>query len=825
MKGLDRDGEPLVQLHANKGHRPGWDLTFSAPKPVSTLWALSSPEVRQAIEAAQQVAVLTALKYLEDQALVTRRGAEGIREAALAVAAMYEHQTSRNQDPQLHIHLLLTNLAVRQDGTTGTVESHPLYLHQLAAGAVYRAKLAATLHEVLGLKITRDEWSFGIDGVSKELVERFSTRRQEILQLLRDKSVPYTAAAAEAAALETRAVKGHVARKVLFARWRQAGEDCGFGEEQAAALVRRGQKLAAGPGRHESDEKQAVRIVRDAANELADMFLIFRERDLVKFAAVSAQHCAVAPEPVLARIAVARQTGELLEMPREGMEEPWLVTRASAELLAELTDTAFRLLQSRRFTLREEYVERCLGKQHELSVEQRQALRHITTDPGAFQCVDGLSGSGKTAVLKAAQQCWQGAGWQTIGLTVNPKAAGELQAETGIECRTLGSFFYQTDPTWGQSLKHHAWQILRAARHQSTFSLPSEALTSRTVVILDEASMAAAPDLNRLLRLADAAGAKVVLNGDERQLDAFRQPGAFAYLIEKFRAAKMGELHRQTEPWRQDAIRQLANGDLHGALTQYVLAGEARVCEDRPQAVRRLISRWQRGRAKHRDQALIIARTAKGAHELNLLAQEARRAKGELGYTLKQRLPGAFVYANDRVVFIRNSKGRGYRNGDFGTVEEINFDAMTIRLDRTERMGLFHRHVRITLPRSRYKDLQLGYALSTPQAQGVTAKRVFVLAELRNIQHGNDDDTRATYSQLTRATESTHVFLCSEEAGEELQELAKLAPQPRERQQQQERQQQDTQHQEQQHHRQHENVQETIRQQEQQQHQGPHYGV
>ena len=85
---------------------------------------------------------------------------------ARGVYALCPHGTSRAKDPQLHIHAVIFNLCLRHDGSTGTIRSHDLYLHKMAAGAVFRLELAHLLTRELGLSLSQDGWKFRIDGVS-----------------------------------------------------------------------------------------------------------------------------------------------------------------------------------------------------------------------------------------------------------------------------------------------------------------------------------------------------------------------------------------------------------------------------------------------------------------------------------------------------------------------------------------------------------------------------------------------------------------------------------------------------------------------------------
>jgi len=147
LRGRSPDGRrDLVQNAGNPQRQTAWDLTFSAPKSVSVLWALGADDVRGPIEAAHRQAVETALSFLEETTGLTRRGQGGKRmERAELAFALFNHYSSRAFDPQVHTHALLINLAVRQDGTTGALWSQEFFRAKLAAGAMYQVELAAGL--------------------------------------------------------------------------------------------------------------------------------------------------------------------------------------------------------------------------------------------------------------------------------------------------------------------------------------------------------------------------------------------------------------------------------------------------------------------------------------------------------------------------------------------------------------------------------------------------------------------------------------------------------------------------------------------------------
>lgn len=129
MQGYSPSGREKLCLNPGEKHRSGWDLCFSAPKSVSVAWARSDEKLKDKIQHAQKQAVLAALSLLEKQAAYTRLGRNGLkREHVIGLlAALFEHCTSRTQDPQLHTHCLVANVAPRANGSWGTIESRDLF--------------------------------------------------------------------------------------------------------------------------------------------------------------------------------------------------------------------------------------------------------------------------------------------------------------------------------------------------------------------------------------------------------------------------------------------------------------------------------------------------------------------------------------------------------------------------------------------------------------------------------------------------------------------------------------------------------------------------
>ena len=147
MKGVSPDGKtPLVQNPNAPKRQSLWDLTWSVPKSVSVLWSQSPAEIRQKIEVSLMAAVSEVINHMERAVVQTRRGHGGARlEPVKLVVAAFLHGTSREKDPQVHVHTCLLNVGLRLDRTFGSISTWEVFQQKLLLGALFRLELATRL--------------------------------------------------------------------------------------------------------------------------------------------------------------------------------------------------------------------------------------------------------------------------------------------------------------------------------------------------------------------------------------------------------------------------------------------------------------------------------------------------------------------------------------------------------------------------------------------------------------------------------------------------------------------------------------------------------
>jgi conjugative relaxase-like TrwC/TraI family protein len=240
-------GQPLVQLqqHKEKNRQVAWDITLSDPKSVSAVYAVANASQRSVLDGIRaEVVQRVVLPYLQDITFSRRgKGGHTLEQADPVVAAFY-HATSREMDPQTHVHLVVTNVGIRADGSTGTILSKPFYQHQGAMNALYLAELSHLLEERLGLRTEPQQSWFEVVGVPKSALDEWSKRKHEIDQAVADRGLS-SAAARETAALSTRRAKKTMAREQLLTHWEAEGRRHGWTQKRLAARL--GQVIVRNP--------------------------------------------------------------------------------------------------------------------------------------------------------------------------------------------------------------------------------------------------------------------------------------------------------------------------------------------------------------------------------------------------------------------------------------------------------------------------------------------------------------------------------------------------------------------------------------------------
>jgi Ti-type conjugative transfer relaxase TraA len=500
------------------------------------------------------------------------------------------------------------------------------------------------------------------------------------------------------------------------ARREDRGEDAERAAEHRAIARRNGEALSADPS-----------IALDA---LTQQHSTFTRRDMARFV----DRYTDGPEQFASVLAKVEAAPELVRLGEDERRRERFTTRAMLETERRMEAAAGELAGHDGHRVLQAAGWRAVKAAERgglvLEAEQREAFWHVTSGPD-LSLVVGYAGSGKSTMLGVARAAWEAEGYSVRGLALSGIAAEGLEKGAGIASRTIASLEY-------------AWKEGR------------DQLTSRDVLVVDEAGMIGSRQMERVLSAARTAGAKVVLIGDPEQLQAIEAGAAFRALAERHGAAEITTIRRQHEAWQRDATRELATGRTEQALERYAAAGMVQAADTREAARAGLVAIWDAARRHRPEQSqVILAYTRADVRDLNEKARAELRAAGELRSVdqVVQTERGARTFAaGDRIMFQKNERGLGaqadgrngvaVKNGTLGTVLEVasGGERLTVRLDGQEKGKPGQA---VTFYTRNYAHIDHGYAATVHKAQGVTVDRAHVLATPHMDRH-------AAYVGLTR---------------------------------------------------------------------------
>ncbi len=589
-------------------HRPGWDLTFSAPKSVS-LEALLHGERR--VMRAHDRAVRETLDWIEAEFLQTRGydPATGRRPREAAdgmIAATFRHVASRNNDPQLHTHVVLANMTLSQGGAWRSVEPTLLIRNRRLIGAWYRNTLARILGEAgynLAPTTIGGLPGFELAGYSQAHLDAFSSRRQDILRYMAEEGLDYSPGAAQRAALATRARKDEPGIGMLARMWQRVAKALGLARDPAA--VRRGK--AAGKLKRAPPRFSALEAAWQALEHLEERYPVFRPQELLATALGRdpGRHAHTELEAAITRL---EGDGHLVRT-KAGDYTTRRTLRAETEVISLMREgrgkTGMMVGKAR--------VEAHLAAAP-LTDGQREAASHILLSGDRVIGVQGFAGTGKTRMLNEITRL--AGGKRVFGLAPSSAAARVLGMEAGIGATTLQYLLAR----YGAIAEGTASEAeLEAAREHFAGS----------IMILDESSMVGTVQMQSLLRIARALGlGRLVLVGDTMQLKAVSAGQPFRLLQKAGMAtARMDDILRQRSADLKGAVAHMVAGDPELAMAS--LGGDVR--ELPPDALGETAARlWLGLPEAARTETAILAPTHALREEINAVIREGLADEGVL---------------------------------------------------------------------------------------------------------------------------------------------------------------------------------------------------
>ncbi|MCY4002363.1 MAG: relaxase domain-containing protein [Rhodospirillales bacterium] len=672
-------------------HRPGRDVTLSAPKSVSLLAMVGGDE---RIVAAHDQAVGKTLAWIEEHAVRTRvqdkaTGAMIRTDGQKMVAATFRHDTSRNLDPQLHTHCVIANMVQGGDGKWRTMVNDGIYQQKMAIGAIYRAELAEGLRE-LGYRVekTHADGRFEIAGVPRDVIEAFSTRRAEIEAAMAERGLGTTAEnpyLADRATLMTRATKRDMDKAALQETWQLQARALGFSADAICATARQAERdrsasdLFTHPGNAAGDT--AGDAARWAVEHLSERQAVFGHTDLL--AATLGRDPGAVTVAAAERVIAALEHDGSLHAAR-GLDHGRHWTTDAALGRESETIALMRADRGAGKTIMRGWIAETKLRIGRLNEGQKAAVKTILAAQDRVIGVQGYAGTGKTTMLKRLRMLAERRGYRVAGLAPSASAAQTLGREAGIESETLQRF-----------LARHAGVIESRGTTKGLRNLRGQ--LAKTVLVVDESSLASSEQMRGLFRAATTLRlARVVLVGDEKQLGAVEAGKPFAQLrAAGMQTVVMDEIVRQRDAELKEAVRASLAGEVQTAFAK--LGGHIAQVEKNELGAE-AAARWLALSPERRASTGVIAPTRalrdtiNDTIRANLVAEGAVAGPAREGEKLVSRgltraeMTVAANYApGDTVIFNRAYKTLGVEAGDERRVTGV--DRQWKRVDLADDQG------------------------------------------------------------------------------------------------------------------------------------------
>lgn len=628
LKGELPNGQRLQNLKGE--HRPGFDMTFSAPKSLSILVGLGiAPE----LSSFHDKAVAFAIKQIEQEFAQTRLSRQGevvFEKTNNLLVAAFRQPSSRANDPALHTHCVAMNMtfheqkwrslasdSTRSQGVIEQIQNNAHY-----CGLIYRQHLANQLKEAQFSLRPSGDGLFEIEGVPDKVLKEFSRRREDIERHM-EKEGWHGAKSAAAATLVTRNEKEEIDYEKMMGDWKARADELGFNAEsfmqQRKAMQSKNwfsqlydkiKSLMHHSKGDLTDESIAAKACVEVATEiLSQRTSVFSERTLTKEAMAHSlgylkplSHQAIVEAIAAHKKQQSLYEGRSSESGEVLLTTPWLLT-VEAESLARIeqnkgvmspiaTLSAVKTFQNERED----------SRPFPLTNSQKEAMKILLTSKDRFLAIQGYAGVAKTSMLAEARLLVEAKGYSLRGITVASSAAHELQTKAGIKSDVF--------PIAHQELKNAA-----------TASL------SKTVFIVDEASMLSSHQGHDLMKQIERTGARLVLVGDKAQLPSVNTSRIFSlsqdYGIE---TAVMNEIVRQKNAQLKEAVIDATQGKVSDALNKL----NVQELETHEERIQWIANHWLSLSPKERDETLLFAPTHANRQDITMLLRDGLKKEGTL---------------------------------------------------------------------------------------------------------------------------------------------------------------------------------------------------
>ncbi|HCJ1109598.1 TPA: conjugative transfer relaxase/helicase TraI [Legionella pneumophila] len=679
LKGTLPDGTQLGRIDKDGvHHRPGFDMTLTAPKSFSILLESGAdPRLGEVFDKAVEWFVEEMEKEFAQARQLVDGKIEYIDTKNLVIAA-FRQPSSRANDPNSHTHLVVQNmthcpdgkwrsLASDMDSQKGVVEQ--IMKHHIYGGLKFRNKLA-NLTKELGYQLVSDgDGLWEIQGAPEQVLTHFSKRRESIEALLDEKG--WSGAKASSIAAQ----KTKLDKEIIdYDQWKEdiikECQEMGFDPHQLVASSYKPQQnlfqtlkeniIERFYGKDNIEMNHARESVYVAIESISQQQAVFEERELKKEALKYVIASNKIIDETLINKAIAENIADqnLYTAKHPFTQKPLLTTPWQLTLESE----AIQRIENGKGAVsaicsKQKVNDFIKAKEQEmafaLSPSQKKAMTTFLTSTDRFIAIQGYAGTGKTTMLRLTRELASLQGYELRGITAGSAAANELRHKGGLNASTF------------------ARELGRLQNQQQDLS--------KTIFVVDEASMLSNPQGHKIIKLAEQFNTQLKIIGDKAQLPAPSSGKLFSVIQDYgIKTVAMTDNLRQKDMELKESAIHAGRGEIYDAVEKLTFVKTADTYLKR---VDYLASKWLSFTPEERQNTLCFAPTHKNRQDITLILRNTLIKEGaltgqeHLQPILKERnltsikLRNAAYYSQNDIIRFNNTNPRyNIKAGDYLTV-------------------------------------------------------------------------------------------------------------------------------------------------------------
>lgn len=609
--------------------RIGIDFTFSAPKSLS-IQALIGRDKN--IITAHDKAVKRALEIAEHMAEARKKvgGKTSVERTKNLTIAKFRHETSREHDPQLHTHCVIMNLTLRIDGKWCALRNDEIIKMTKYLGAVYRSELAINLQK-MGYDLRYEgKGFFELAHITKEQIDGFSKRSQQVEELLANQGLNRSTATTEQkqlAALKSRNAKIQISREEIMREWQNLSTTLGINfdyKTEGYESKLESSKATISALTKAAKLEAAKRAVRFAINHLSERSAVMSKSNLLDIAVKHSVGATLLPD-IKREINYQVKKGYIIKEDalyksstppdknkhdqKQNQKQPLSHNQAQtkeawvAELVAtkgtkSMSKTKARsyvakaIKQGRLTKIEARYTTKTALKREssilQIESQGRNSLKPIMQKELAQTQLESTNlnlGQREAALLMLTSEnrIVGVQGFAGTGKSHMLKTAKQMIEDNGYQIQALAPYGSQVKALSHLGIESRTLEsFLRnpdkdidknkdknteKEKTKDTDKNKDKSINDKTVIVIDEAGVISTRQMEQTLKLIEKTNARVILLGDISQTKAIEAGKPFEQLqTHGMATAKMEEIERQKQPTLKEAVELAAKGDTAASL-------------------------------------------------------------------------------------------------------------------------------------------------------------------------------------------------------------------------------------------------------------------